>query len=62
MPNEFAYELRRQIITESIRETLESLLTRAASDGYGMESRKELEELADFLSEEIVRRAEWKKR
>lgn len=62
MPNEYVYELRRQIITESIREALVSLLMRAANDGHGMENRQELEELAEFLSEEIVRRAEWKKR
>jgi hypothetical protein len=62
MPNEYVYELRRQIITESIREALVSLLMRAANDGHGMENRLELEELAEFLFEEIVRRAEWKKR
>lgn len=62
MPNEYVDEIRRQIIIESIRKALECHLMRAASDGYGMENRKELEELAEFLSEEIVGMAEWKKR
>lgn len=56
----YANELRRQIVTEDIREELVKLLLIAASYGHGMENRQELEELAEFLSEEIVRRAKWK--
>lgn len=58
----YANELRRQIATEAIREEFVRLLLIAASYGYGMENREELEELAEFLSEEIVRRKQWKKK
>lgn len=58
--DKYADELCRQIITESTRETFVNLLMMAASYGYGMENRKELEELAEFLSEEVVRDAERK--
>ena len=54
----YAYELRKQIAIEAIREEFVSLLLRAASDGYGMDNKEELEELAEFLSEEVARRGE----
>ena len=56
----YADELCRQIATEAIREEFVRLLLIAASYGHGMENRKELEELAEFLSEEIARRGELK--
>ena len=56
----YADELCRQIATEEIREEIVKLLLAAASYGHGMENRKELEELAEFLSEEIAWRGEQK--